>query len=223
MSSFHVCLWASLSFLMLGVQAQGQSALEVASERYLARVAAADKTKTEALSRLQQGYDNELKAAKDETAAAFDALIQSAALRSRTEEVRQLTLQREALISGQGQAAAFASGGKEGFQYQDLVGTWVSKPRPGYTSTYTFEFSASKEMIYTYEYKSNTGENKNTYRYQATAKEDRIIFDSPNFTDPTSNYYEIVLPFDPNDLAITHHFKTTTGIGSNTYKLERKK
>lgn len=216
--------------LILGIMgctfahAQLSSPAEAIKDRYLKRVAAADKIKAEATERLSRGYENEIKMAQEEMKRGFDSAIQTATFRNRTEEVRQLTQERETLLNSQSSNALQASTTGQGSDYKDLVGTWITPPGSNYT--YTFEFKSNKEVTYTYNYQSNSESNQYSYQYRASQKGDRIVIDKTreaSNSSETISYYEINIPFNTDSLEVNHHYSSASSKYVRTYKLIRKK
>jgi hypothetical protein len=142
-----------------------------------------------------------------------------AAVRGQTEEVRQLTLQKEALLGEESSSPSTAMTSKTaagGAVYKDLIGTWATQSGSNYR--YIFEFKGSKEVNYTYEYTSTSGASKTTSEFRASEKDDKIVLTN---TRESNTRWEVALPFDPSDLKITRYYESENGSNSFTYKLTR--
>lgn len=203
--------------LMLATAANAQlaSSPTAAQDRYLQRIAAAEKVKNDGMAKLTQDYNNNTRFAQEELKRSFEAMIRTAAMRNQTEEVRTLTLQMESIINPQGVVLDGSSSFQaQGTDYKNLVGTWVTLPNSGYN--YTFEFKGNKNVLYTYEYKTTSGSSKYSYEYRATQKADKIILSR---SSDSNSWFEIALPFDTTKMSIIRRYESANSNTTNTYTL----
>lgn len=219
------CNLKAIALVCLGVSfyhsswAQLASSAEGIRERYAKRAEKADRIKEEFTAKIHKDYETEVKAAQEELKRTFDAAIRVAAVRGQTEEVRQLTLQKEALLgeqTGSSSSAMASTATAGGSDYKDLLGTWATPS--GSSFRYIFEFKGNKDVNYTYEYTSNSGASKNIAEYRASQKDGRIVITSSR---ESNTRWEVTLPFDPSDLKITRYYEGNNGSNSFTYKLTR--
>jgi len=103
--------------------------------------------------------------------------------------------------------------------YKLLLGTWTTEASD---RARTFEFKRNKTVIYSYDFETTSGgSGTHSDKMEATVKKDNIVIErsQARYARGYKSWWEISIPFDPDNLAITHCYENKGSVGNTTYKL----
>jgi len=107
--------------------------------------------------------------------------------------------------------------------YKLLVGNWTVG-EGDLSEARTFEFKNNKTVIFTFFSRTTDGgSGKHSSEWKAKIKKDKIIIEPEGRKGwGYQEWYEITIPFDPNNLLATRYYKQKGSSGNTTYQLYKR-